>query len=371
MSKLLDTKQTFDFCTEWFENTYFQHYENPHFEGELILLYDLIHTADKYNHIMNLLTNYTEHKLQVMLTNGINCDIWNDYYTVIEFIKPEIVTKESKFPVVVNKPFVVHVDGKIIEGNIDGIYNEKNHKLVLLQISDDKYRFLEIPLDVNKEFNGVSFKQLLFDYKKFESTFSKEAGVLPNDPSDIKKYKLYSWVQKDLTFHNKEINNQIYKSKFLDYLNEQISFLNPKTVQQLVDQHIYDNEEEILDWIQHTFNTNSSCLPEIYIIDYCENIQLGKQIPPSRELSSLIFPVGQSGGFYYIGSKTNFDCYLLNNNSGIIYIFPMFITIFNVIELRIKEVIKNIDETVFERYVPKHFSFMVHFRLFESFKYRF
>jgi hypothetical protein len=62
---------------------------------------------------------------------------------------------------------------------------------------------------------------------------------------------------------------------------------------------------------------------------------------------------------------------VLNNDIGIIYIVPLFITIFNSLQLMYKQVIINIDESIIENYIPTEVKYIINLKLFKNLKYKY
>jgi len=62
---------------------------------------------------------------------------------------------------------------------------------------------------------------------------------------------------------------------------------------------------------------------------------------------------------------------MLNNDIGIIYIIPLFITIYNSIQLMYKQVIIGVDESIIEQYIPTEVKYMINLKLFKQLKYRY
>jgi hypothetical protein len=60
-----------------------------------------------------------------------------------------------------------------------------------------------------------------------------------------------------------------------------------------------------------------------------------------------------------------------NNDIGIIYIVPLFITIFNSLQLMYKQVIINIDESIIENYIPTEVKYIINLKLFKNLKYKY
>lgn len=332
-----ERKQSFLINGEFIENVTSRRFVDSPVELELVVLNDLLHTANKYNFMLQSLQNYFENTVKLLFTTGIHSEFWNSD-VVLEFI-PNSKIGNSEFPVILDKDFTIHIDGKLVNGKFN-IYNKRENKLVLLQVSDNETYFLELPITDNKIFKGI-----LYNYEDLMSDFGEQQGVTEKDTQEVKKYKLYSYIVKNI-------------DSVVSKISDKVQIFTSSILENFVHDFIFKHESKILRDLTYRMNLSIN-MNDYYSIIYkpsCKN--------------KLVFPFEIDGNFYFIGNKTNFDQLNFNNTTGIIYLFPVMITTFTSIELQVKEVIVNIDESIIETYKPWYFGYMVHFKLYKDIKYR-
>lgn len=337
--------QSFDFYTKWVENIYYQYLEND-IEGILIHNNDLLHSQNKYNYMMESIFNYLKNTNRHLLNSGIYLESWKDYNYSLEFVKsPEDLT------FIKNEKLISHQDGHIIIDESFSVTNNEENKLVLLQFTKQDnqyvYKYIDIPIDITKVYpeTNVSFTDVLFDTQKFLNTFGDEQGVLPTDKYEEQIYKLFQWLYKNI-------------DSFVDYINNLLENFQFPILEYFTHQYIQDNQSYILKQIEFLFKTDY--LNNIYNIEWQKDY----------ENDNLLFNHTDKH-FFFIGYKTNFDQMVLNSDIGIIYIVPLFITIFNSLQLMYKQVIINIDESIIENYIPTEVKYIINLKLFKNLKYKY
>lgn len=339
-------KQSFDFVNQqWVENIYFTHYNN---DVEMILINnnDLIHSQDKYNYIMDITNNYMNKITKSVITSGVYLNSWMDYQYSLEFIR-----NISDLTFVKNEKIICHQDGHVLINNNCSLTNNKNNFLILLQFTkqngDYKYKILYIPIDTSISYQetNISLNELLFDTTRFLNTFGELQGVKLDDKLEEKIFKLFQWLYRNI-------------ESFTSYISNLLENLKLPILEYFTYQYIKQNQHQILNQLMMQFDTN-------YLIDKY-TVNWAKTFNDNNVIFGNV-----DKNFYFVGYKNNYDALILNNDIGIIYIIPLFISMYNSLELMYKEVIINIDESIMEKYIPKTIEYMINLKLFNSISFRY
>ncbi len=338
--------QSFDFTTKWVENVYFQYLEND-VEAIMINNNDLVHSQNKYNYMMDQIQNYFKNINRKLLNAGIYLESWNDYNYSLEFVK-----SSNDLNFVKNEKMIIHQDGHILINDSFSLSNQETNHLLLLQFTKQNNQYvstiISIPIDITISYpeTNVSLSDVLFNTQKLLNTFKNQQGISNTDSYNEQVFKLFKWISINIDY-------------FVNYINNLLENFQYPILEYFTNQYIQDNEKYILNHISQSFNTDY--LQNIYKIEY--------QYYDFQDDTILFNNIDKH--FFFIGYKTNFDQMMLNNDIGIIYIIPLFITIYNSIQLMYKQVIIGVDESIIEQYIPTEVKYMINLKLFKQLKYRY